>query len=162
MQYVRFLKPPVLTSTTGKVSSWTVRTLITITSDLGDDFFAADASVLISLLYDGDQNRLPIYEQSSVWRAGSRALQLICNGVKIVDPKRPMRLVIGAKCSDLADEAACTISKQIPSIVTAWSGPFSSRNPIAEKEVERRLVLSGANTIRIREETGNSIACHIW
>jgi len=57
----------------------------------------------------------------------------------------------------LSDEGSC-------SVVSAWSAEFApsvTAGP-AEKLVERRFSLSNGHIVSVQEETGESIARHLW
>ncbi|KAI9883396.1 MAG: Mitochondrial presequence protease [Watsoniomyces obsoletus] len=50
----------------------------------------------------------------------------------------------------------------LPLVLPAWSGVFSSKSPTADRVVFRRWNLPGGQHLRIQEESGESIARHIW
>ncbi|KAI3006268.1 hypothetical protein CBS147346_3896 [Aspergillus niger] len=54
-------------------------------------------------------------------------------------------------------------NSSLPLVMSAWSAPFGgSPSSVAEKLVERRFGPQDRLGLRIWEETGNSIARHIW
>lgn len=67
-----------------------------------------------------------------------------------------MRLVISESGSGSRDEI-------VPLIVSAWSAPFGGTKEV-EKIVERRIRGGDGDgeEVRVWEETGNSIALHVW
>ncbi|KAF8422895.1 putative methyltransferase-domain-containing protein [Tirmania nivea] len=175
--YLRFLKPPRCTlSRFPKTNYLTVSTLVTITSDLGESFYPYQATLKCDLLGQDSHpsNNNETYLISSVnlmWNAGSRNLKVEMN--TSIPPggylaKRDCELVLrvsseNPKCADnlLDYQPGLGIG-----IISAWSASFKIPEPgvgsSAGGFVERRLQLSRNSTLRVWEETGESIARHIW
>lgn len=159
--YIRFLKTPRFQKQKGAVS---VSALICITTDLGDAFLAEDAHLLATLSVD--QTERILYKEPLKWTAGKRELpislgpfpehlarQTVVLGVSAIEPRRPETRwnddILGATSA--------------PLVVSGWSAPFGgSQSLVAEKLVERRFGPTDRLDLRIWEETGNSIARHIW
>ena len=164
MHYIRLLKPP-------KVSvekPWAkISTLITITTDLGDDFLAADIPIHAFLVKDGENFARPkeivVAHAKSVWKSGSRVLQLSIPRVAPSALKDRVRLLVSMLPGD-------TRSSQIPlgklndrpSILPVWSCPFDLIHNETASYVERQLAVSKTVTLRVYEEMGESIARHVW
>lgn len=162
MHYIRFLKTPVLSYTKSKQSTCRIQALITVTSDLGDSFFPEDLLISAFLLYEGDETRKPVHRQKHQWKAGMRSLHLQYH-INLDNPERLMQLMIVAKDIEDAYHEHQKISlTNIPRITSVWSESFACGKKPLKKEVERRFQLPGDNNMVIREETGESIARHIW
>lgn len=149
VHYIRFLKTARVEYQTSK--SLSVISLITITTDLGDTFLFSDA-LLTSCLVSAEEPENVLCQDEVHWHRGSRELSLRLH--TYVGQNVPLvRLhVFHAQAAGF-----------IPSILDAWSATFElvlgSR---ATALVERRLSLPSLSTLMIWEETGNSIARHIW
>ncbi|EAW10257.1 protein N-lysine methyltransferase family protein [Aspergillus clavatus NRRL 1] len=160
--YVRFLKTPRFQNQ--KAGAVAVSALICITTDLGDAFLAQDVDLQVTLSAEGSERTL--YQETLQWKAGKRELpvnlgpfaaklahQSIVLGVTAVDSRRP-----GLPCPDHMLDGS-----KVPLVMSGWSAPFGgSQSSVAEKLVERRFGPKNQLDLRIWEETGNSIARHIW
>lgn len=156
MRYVRFLKVP-------KTDSKTLSALVTVTSDLGEDFLAADVALTATVRspeYNGD-----IFLRKSLkWTAGMRAIPVTFD-LRHCDLDWPVVVHVGPKSSQLSDRFERHLdSADMPSLISAWSSPLDAPAGImeADKMVERRFTPLSNRTLRIWEETGDSIARHIW
>ena len=150
VHYIRFLKTPQVVG--GAAGPFTVTSLITIESDLGDSFLDAEAKLDVRVILSaGDEPT--IYRQQSVWRNDFRELSL--------------RVLISSIHGDESLKLHVSQSGQLQSsiapILAAWSGPFRlAPGCRADSVVERRFTQPNSPTLRIWEETGNSIARHVW
>ena len=159
--YIRFLKTPRLQKQKGTVS---VSALICITTDLGDAFLAEDVQLLATLSVD--QTEKILYKEPLKWTAGKRELlislgpfpehlarQTVVLSVSAIEPRR----------SEMRWSDAILGGVGVPLVISGWSAPFGgSQSLVAEKLVERRIGPTNRLDLRIWEETGNSIARHIW
>ncbi|MCJ1397093.1 hypothetical protein MMC11_000285 [Xylographa trunciseda] len=155
--YIRFLKVPKI-SPSNTTSAFTVKTTITLTSDLGDEFLAQDVELFAQLARDGVT---PTLAHRTKWQAGMRALPLEFY-VNRTNAAGLLRLCVSGFGGNAPDQLSATC---MPELVSAWSGPFSlSDSREAPRRIERRfdLVISGCTALSIWEETGESIARHIW
>ena len=152
--YIRFLKPPVV-SDLNKTSNL-VTSLITITTDLGDASLWSRVD-LTARLVDVDGAGKVVETTKCPWERGKRAVSIFFTYRK-GRPEHHLRVHVTTE-----DTARCCASFKLPEILDVWSAPFRP-NDIGRSAslVERRLRLCGGETLRIWEETGNSIACHIW
>jgi hypothetical protein len=160
--YIRFLKTPRFQSQ--KAAPVTVTALICITTDLGDAFLAQDIDLQVTLSSNSSDRIL--YKDNLQWKAGKRELLLslgpfsarlsqeaIVLGVTAIEPQRT---------SPPGSDHLLDTSK-LPLVISGWSAPFGgSESLVAEKLVERRFRPKDQLDLRIWEETGNSIARHIW
>ena len=164
MHYIRFLKAPKAEIQKGWV---TVRTLITITTDLGDDFLAAELLVYAHLIRDGDEamkeKRSVLATTSSIWKPGLRAIWLVILRLPIFALKDPVRMLISTNSEYVRHlQVQEPALNHLPKIFHAWSEPFDLTDKGVMKWVERRLATSETVTLRIYEEMGESIARHVW
>ena len=164
--YIRFLKVPSIAPQTDNVHS-TVKTAVTITTDLGDSFCASGLQLLVHL----ESSRGPHldWKCQSTWKPGMRAI--IVEALVITENfSGPLRLCVYVQTVSPASGNIVASIKDpprglIPAVVPCWSDTFDiSRNRQAAKMVERRFMLDhdGACELHIWEETGESIARHIW
>lgn len=154
--YIRFLKPPKVQD--GKNGLVTISTLISITTDLGDDFLAEDVSLKAQLLAF-DPNKV-LQEKDVSWQAGKRELLVSIGPVRLGLTKQSIIFAIGEK-GKIVDELGDYTTT--PLVISGRSAPFGGpRGATAEKLVERRFTLQDDSQLRIWEETGNNIARHIW
>jgi hypothetical protein len=149
VHYIRFLKTPRVINRTSK--SVSVTALITITTDLGDTFLLSDAK-LTSCLVAADDVKTVLCKSEAHWHRGFRELSLGLTAYS-GQSETVLRLHV----------FNATPSSNIPSILDAWSAPFNpSKGSRAASLIERQLFLPSLPPVRIWEETGNSIARHIW
>jgi hypothetical protein len=160
--YVRFLKTPRVQKQKG--GSLSVSALICITTDLGDAFLAQDVDLLVTL---GVENSEKVVHQEPLrWKAGKREL-LISLGP--FSPQLSQYTIVlsvnatGSREPRTPSPDSLLGRPGVPLVISGWSAPFGgSESLVAEKLVERRFGLQGSLDLRIWEETGNSIARHIW
>ena len=152
--YIRFLKTPQVSRK--RPSSVTITTLVTITSDLGDTFLTTDENV-IGRLIDANNETIVFSETSAQWRARSRILSLKFD-VPIRPSQTALRMHVTTETTLKAIEMAI-----MPTIIDVWSYSFGQEDGTrAALVVERRLWLAADECVQIWEETGDSIARHIW
>jgi hypothetical protein len=156
MRYIRFLKVP-------KIQGKSINAVVTITSDLGETFLAEDAFLSATLRSsdpDGD-----IYLRKSLrWKGGMRALPLSFEAENC-DLDWPVRVHVSVKNAPQLD----CFEKQynaagLPGIISAWSDILDPPRNIREasRTVERRFTPLSGRTLSMWEETGESIARHLW
>ncbi|RAK80641.1 protein N-lysine methyltransferase family protein [Aspergillus fijiensis CBS 313.89] len=159
--YIRFLKTPRFAKQKGAVS---VSALVCITTDLGDAFLTQDVDLHVTLVAHGTGKVL--YQEPITWNAGKREVPISLGPfpanlsqytvVLAVSPANSAKLQAPLPDS-LIGKSEC------PLVVSGWSAPFGgSQTLVAEKLVERRFGPDDKLGLRIWEETGNSIARHIW
>jgi hypothetical protein len=156
MRYIRFLKPPKLQGTNAIA-------LITITSDLGDSFYPQEA-LIAATIHSADLMEHFYVRQCFKWTPNMRSMSISLD-LSGCDVNWPARLHITARNtprSDYCDEYHIVMEQ--PGIVSAWSDIVDLPRGITEasRTVERRLTSLNGRTIGIWEETGESIARHIW
>lgn len=161
MRYVRFLKTPRI-APEKRTTKAHVSCLITITSDLGDSTLPYDADLVAELIsperdFQGDE---VLKSRPLRWTAGMRTLSVT---LPLSDwhSVGPLRVRIGSapKAAHDTFDALCASPR---GIVSAWSAEFNTpAHPQAAKLVERRFRIAN-RTLRVWEETGDSIARHVW
>lgn len=156
MRYIRFLKPP-------KIQDNSITALITITSDLGESFFNEDVLIsasIFSATHDGE-----VYlRKGFTWKAGMRSLPISFN-IEDSDIDWPARMLVtlrNARMSDHFEKHHAGID--LPNIISASSDLLDLPNGTIEasKTLERRFTPLSERQLSIWEETGESIARHIW
>jgi hypothetical protein len=175
MRYLRFLKPP-------KLEGSKIKAVLTITTDLGESFYLEDAQIAVHVRRHGANEDLQ--REILSWRAGMRALPVEIHAKGLTSNKISFYLLAVAEhgegwkkpstpaISDVSydeDELRAlipTVNIASYPIVGVWSDLIAS-NPTAMKNprrVERRLRHSSLDSppLRIWEDTGESIARHIW
>lgn len=150
--YIRFLKTPKF------YQKGHVRALITITTDLGDDFYPTDLTLYaIIVATESEENRMSKW-QTVKWKGGMRNLW-----VDIVNlgagPPVGLRLVVNSKQSR---EGISVLLEDIPEILGVWSDTFDWDKYQASNVIERRYRTDSGHERAVLEETGESIARHIW
>lgn len=162
MRYVRFLKTPRITTEKGTNKS-SVYCLINITSDLGDSTLPYDASLVAELIsperdFQGDE---VLVERSLKWTADMRTLAVKLP-LKQWHTSGPLRVRVGVKSKAHFDTFEELCNPESHGVVSAWSAEFNSKgNKEAVKLAERRFKIAN-RTIKVWEETGESIARHLW
>lgn len=158
MRYVRFLKTPRIVTEKGTAKSQ-VYCLITITSDLGDSFFPHDAELVAELI--NSKNDDVVVWRTVAWAAGMRTLAVTLP-LKKSYALSPLRVRIGTEQKAQYDTFEYLSQTDSQGIVSAWSAEL---NPDGAKEavklVERRFKVA-QRVISVWEETGESIARHLW
>ncbi|KGO45048.1 hypothetical protein PEX1_024770 [Penicillium expansum] len=152
--YVRFLKTPRTQQQKGSIY---VSALICITTDLGDSFLAED----VDLMLIAENSSGVIFQKTTQWNASNRELAITLGPLPSKLAQQSMVLTV-----KVPHPPGYSIPQYppIPLVVDATSAPFGPQSMPAEKLVQRQIQYNGqeAFSIKIWEETGNSIARHIW
>ncbi|KAI9036985.1 protein N-lysine methyltransferase family protein [Aspergillus affinis] len=161
--YVRFLKTPRVQN--HKAGSVLVSALVCITTDLGDAFLAQDVDLSVSLSVA--QTDQVLYQEPLKWKAGKRELPISLGPFPgNLSQRTTMVLTVAVADSrkpGLPTPNSLSGKPGVPLVLSGWSAPFGgSESSVADKLVERRFGSIEALDLRIWEETGNSIARHIW
>lgn len=158
--YIRFLKPPQqVPANRGLVN---VDCLITITNDLGDEFLWETVPLTAILLVENAKGCIPLVKKELDWESGRRDVKITFGSMKPVAQSSNVRVYV-AMGPD-ADANGCTLSESgVPPVIAAWSARFGGcYDAKAKKLVERRFHPGSGPPIAIWEETGESIARHLW
>lgn len=153
VHYIRFLRTPQTTTSKKTID---ISAVVSVTTDLGDSLYLSDVDLVAEVV----QANYP-YETLCAslleWKSTSRALKFTiqCPGKYL---SRPALVHVTTKETSDALKAL-----SVPKILDVWSVEFPlSDKQRAEPVVERQLWLRNRSRVRIREETGDSIARHIW
>jgi len=155
--YIRFLKTPRFVAAKPRESP-SAHAVVAVTSDLGDHFYAGHLNLTVSVERNGDFSGETAMALS--WRNGMRALPFNVSLENDTDDWEHRRLHVSvSQYGMVADPLSLN---GLPEIVSGWSSKFDSYDERqAEKKVERRFSLDTCE-LRMWEETGDSIARHIW
>jgi len=162
VHYIRFLKAPQLypVSSTRQV----VKALISISTDLGDDFLPHDVLLNAKLIHsNGDADTINEC-QPALWKAGMRVLRIEVE-VDATRSKnmRPLSLLV-----ETANRGPATLFEGLPLVVLC--DIVSCRSEVGGSAImrevstrlERRFMLQPGNMLSVVEDIGESIARHIW
>ena len=152
VHYIRFLKPPKL-----DIQKCIVRALVTITTDLGDDFYPADIGLYAAVISNASKESDTEWEKI-LWKRGTRNVWIEIRRTQFKDT-RPMRLLVSTQCTLAADTV---LLSNLPEILSARCKVFEKEKAQAGDRIERRYRTNLGNQRAIYEETGESIARHIW
>ncbi len=150
--YIRFLKPPKLDQ------KGHVRALITITTDLGDDFYPTDLTLYAILVTALDKEEWMSDWQTVRWKSGMRTVWIDFRDA-YASPPVPLRLFVNSRRSR---EGNSVFLDDMPEILCVWSDTFDRSKNQAGGVIERRYRTDSGPEKVIMEETGESIARHIW
>ncbi|CAG7921139.1 unnamed protein product [Penicillium olsonii] len=156
--YVRFLKTPRIQQQKGSVS---ITALICITTDLGDSFLAEDADLVVTAAKDSEI----VYESQIKWNAYNRELPITLGPLPANLIHKTLSLTIDTwpeSQPKSMSEHRLSPWPSIPLVVGATSAPFGPQSAPAAKLVRRTINAPEAAELQVWEETGNSIARHIW
>ena len=154
VHYIRFLKPPKVREASSK--SVVIFCVVTITTDLGESFFPSNA-ILEARLIAAEQPSKTLTETSCKWHSGQRTASITLMSRHPL-PELDLRVHLTTE-----ETRQSTTAYQIPKVIDIWSDSF--RAIVSDQIsylVERQLLLSPNAKMGIWEETGNSIARHIW
>jgi hypothetical protein len=158
MRYIRFLKTPRVV-TEKNTSNREVYFLVTITSDLGDSFLPYHVQLSVELLACTETTEYVLVWRTVQWTGGMRSLPITIPLPKPQKPSSQLRVRVGVEPRRTYDAYASL--SEIRGVVSAWSATFTPRVE-AQKLAERRFMLPTGKIVNIWEETGESIARHLW
>lgn len=149
VHYIRFLRTPQVHVAK---KSTEINAVIAVATDLGDSLLARDAELTVELV-EAHRPHGVLKTSKVQWRDGSRASKFTIACSSKDANKTVIVHVTGPP----------TTSGVVPKILDVWSDAFSLSTDLqSEPVVERQIVLSNKSRVRIWEETGDSIARHIW
>lgn len=171
MRYIRFLKTPRIAYEKNS-SKPQITCLITITSDLGDSFLPHNITLSAELIHirqekseeiDTEEGEVILW-QAVQWKGGMRTLPVTFPLSKS-HSAWPVHVRIGVEPKSEYDEFKELVEEQgWRGVVSAWSEPLDLAKgvEVSEKLVQRRFQIDGLSPLEICEETGESIARHLW
>ncbi|KAL4979715.1 putative methyltransferase-domain-containing protein [Aspergillus desertorum] len=156
--YIRFLKTPRLQKQ--KTGSISASALICITTDLGDAFLSQDVDLFVAL-HPAHQEKSVLWQERLQWHGGKRELPIALGPLPASIGQQSIIMKVTATKSISSDSLLDPHS--IPLVLSCWSATFGGlQSLVADKLVERRFRINQSVVLSIWEETGNSIARHIW
>ncbi|KAG9231716.1 putative methyltransferase-domain-containing protein [Amylocarpus encephaloides] len=176
MHYIRFLKAPRLIDNSMRNAPSSISAKITITTDLGESFLRANVTLDVLLVAE-DESLVLVDPKELVWRGedGMRALEVAFQiparlkkshegPVRVIVKARPMKTALGRSIRSFTSVLSQQESEG--GIVEVGSMAIVL-NPVPSKTVQpslaRRQLWNGrGEAIEIWEETGESIARHVW
>jgi hypothetical protein len=185
MRYIRFLKPPRVVHDKQRPSAH-VSCLITITSDLGDSFLPYKLTLSAELIQNErctsntalgpdptSDSQLAASEillstnnvrawKTVQWNEGMRSLPITLPLSRDYKGQGPLVVRIGTEPKSTSDDFHRMLLEDSRGVASIWSAPFNlPPGSSASSTVERRFRI-GPHIHRIFEETGESIARHVW
>jgi predicted nicotinamide N-methyase len=161
MHYIKFLKIPSLIR--GEKKSASIKTVVAVTTDLGDDYFPYDLLLDFEVFEDrlGKSSKKAI-TQSHHWRPGMRALPVELR----VSGTHTYSYTLHIKASNSSYSTEFSFRDGIlatPSVMPVISPPFGHESKTSlDLDVVRPMPMTHNHELSIYESTGDSIARHIW
>ena len=152
VHYIRFLKSPRI-----DIQKRVVRALVTITTDLGDDFYPADLGLYAAVISDTSKESEIEWERI-LWKRGSRNVWIEIGKTQFKDT-RTMSLLVSTQPTLAADTVSLS---NLPEVFSVRCEIFGKDKPQTGDKIERRYTTNLGNKRSIYEETGESIARHVW
>lgn len=166
--YIRFFKPPRFIQRKGRKTR-SVTAVVTIQNDLGELFLQQATKLNVQLLRVGESENEDVYREQVVdWLGqGAQSLNITLDSIS---EGNLYKVYVSEHWANAAEAEDSYISRILP----AWSAASQYWEQAPESLIERRFILPRAperekdgqdespSKVRIWEETGNSIACHIW
>ena len=128
---------------------------MTITTDLGDAFYPDDLTLHATITKN--ENRMSEW-QSMEWKRGMRTLWI---DIVNVDAKLSVDLRLVVNCETSVEGNRISVENMLE-ILGAWSDIFGKSKSQAGGIIQRRYRTGSEVEKMIIEETGESIARHIW
>ena len=150
VHYIRFLKPPIFKQ---NGSETYVKALITVTTDLGDDFFHQEVSLFATVL---DQDDRHWYDM--LWKPYMRALWIELTLPGTIENSATTTLLVSPRRTTDGDQLSIN---DMSEILSARCPIVPSHGVHGVDKVQRKLRTDKAKT-DIFEEIGESIARHVW
>lgn len=167
MRYIRFLKPPTLIAPSNSSSKSRISCLITITSDLGESFFPYDLNLCVELWSrDREEEAKVLCHATCHWKAGMRTVPISVEIPRASFSRPdtwPLKLHISVESRTSSDQWTHLFHENLArGVISAWSADIHPDigNGKVSRMVERRIEYG--KTLHIWEETGESIARHLW
>jgi hypothetical protein len=175
MHYIRILKPPrlMLGSDSGSGSSQGLGAKITVTTDLGEAFLRDDLRLVVELERENEVGGEVLGMRKGreyTWkgRQGMRSLEVVMPvPVQVVKGRQKVRMVVRAKDGLYSRDTFESVVKQSDEggVVAVQSLPVDTHPSATQQQgMAGRVFRSGdgGKEVHIWEETGESIARHIW
>ena len=172
MHYIRFLKPPRIIQDANVPDYRTLSAKITVVNDLGENFLWCDIPIEATIR---DANGVAVATQSLLWKCEMRqlAVSLTMSEKQAMKGsyRSPYQLSVWPSTEDftpynlamvLSINRGQTLRAADGAILRGLSTTFRIAVEPIPPAIFRTFKLNGGNTMIIREDTGESIARHIW
>ena len=155
--YIRFLKLPKYDA-----SKDTVRALMTVTTDLGDDFYPGSLTLYSMLKTSQCEMDRQSKWHTAGWKAGMRTIWIEIQNLRKC-PSVPLQFIVNTKPTLEAD---CLSHDEMPEVLSVQINSFGQNgrweDPRADSRIQRKYKTASGHENVIFEETGDSIARHLW
>lgn len=171
MHYIRFLKSPRFIDNSLRNTPSSLTAKITITTDLGESFLWEDISIIAELVAENGETVITKgTEYSWKGREGMRSLEVSLRIPKRTEGVVRMRVCPASKDLDVENlsDVVERVAKEEEGNVVGVRSMDVKLLPSISKEVQPPLaervfqIGEGKEALHIWEETGESIARHIW
>ncbi|KAL9614287.1 MAG: hypothetical protein Q9167_001243 [Letrouitia subvulpina] len=150
--YIRFLQPPRWKSDKTRRTPF-LSSLLTLTTDLGDDFYPGEVTIRATLVSETNPHAV----EEVKWKPGCRCVRVNME-VNASRCSWPASLAFAVNDLPLVNHLG---HQDIPEFVNAWTAPFTLDDD-PDPRMVRRFTLPTGDVLNIYEENGDSIARHIW
>ncbi|KAL8787826.1 MAG: hypothetical protein Q9213_002013 [Squamulea squamosa] len=155
VHYIRFLQSPRVSRLNGNGNHALLSALLTITTDLGDDFYHGDTCVRVAVSHGTTMNSIC----TALWKSGMRVLKI---EVKVpLDFPRRSGVRLCFTCYEALEIDPLQI-EHLPNIVSAWTGEFSHQDELDTSLTFRRFQVPRGQVLELCEENGERMARHVW
>jgi hypothetical protein len=156
VHYIRFLSMPKFIAADNGASR-KILAVLTVTTDLGETFFPDEIELIVRLV-NTQKPKVVLDFWPVIWNKNARVVKLNVRHM-ISNPTLMMRLHVSTRETDELLAEGC----QPPKVLDAWTSSFRlDALAYTEDLIERRMRLTNDTCVKIWEETGESIARHIW
>ena len=152
VHYVRLLKIPRLEVTRHKAK---VRALVTVTTDLGDEFLQADLSLFANVLSDED---VLLPWKPVLWKSHMRVLPVELEEIAVSVSASRLTFIVSTRPDVQPDEIIVNRTSHVMSLRSDVQKP---QGPTFSGKIQRSCQ-TGIGDLHIYEEVGDSIARHLW
>ena len=172
MHYIRFLKPPQITRDAKVSDHHILYAKITVVNDLGESFLWCDIPIEATIR---DSNGVTVATQSLLWKCERRQLEvrlvMSAKQARKEGYRPPYRLSVWPSTGDftpytlaevLSINRGQTNRPADGAVLRGLSASFGAKVESIRPVIYRNFKLNGGITMSIDEDTGESIARHIW
>lgn len=155
--YIRFLKLPKYDA-----SKDTVRALMTVTTDLGDGFYPGSLTLYSTIKTYGCDNERQSSWHTAEWKDGMRTIWIEIQNFRKC-PSVPLQLTVNFRPTLEADHLLYNEMPEVLSVqINSVGRDGRWEDPQADSRVQRKYKSANGRENVISEETGDSIARHLW
>lgn len=155
--YIRFLKPPRI-----DIQKGAVRCLVTVTTDLGDDFYSGSLTLYATAVTSQNEQQWQSPWQTVEWKTGMRVVWIEIQNIRNCQAEL-LHLLVNTQPTLVADDV---LFADMPEVLSARSDSFGRESGWdkcqANDRIGRRYRTRSGPERMIYEDTSESIARHIW